>query len=430
MFKSHPLLLAFMTAFMLLIGTASAAYYFLGVSPLDTAGISRLNQNITRMKALLSASQMTNSQLTTDLNTAQATITSDQATMTQLTTNNSVLATAVATRYRLIAAIATALNIPNLAQYYTTPTAPMPFYDQNGQILDIDKISPVIANAIAALKNASATSQDWQNKYTDLQSQVTNAYRAAGGDPAIQPDVPTLVNQLVTQTINQFAAQINAMGISVAWINDGPTYHVPANPNLIFKSQNISWGTTTVNIPDASGQLGAVTLPVIWRGAANDQFIWDGFGWVIYKNGQIYTDATDDNGQAIGLSFVDLSALTTRIKMPDGTYRVILWGSTAHIFAKAFMPDLNTLPGGANLYQFAFDAQNNFIATPYNSYQNPGHYQFNAPANAKDVDPTTRSRDYYRYDYTATTTDATGKPTTLHKSLAIPMVPLWQTIKP
>lgn len=110
MFKSHPLLLAFMTAFTVLIGTASAAYYFLGVSPLDTAGISRLNQNITRMKALLSASQMTNSQLTTDLNTAQATITSDQATMTQLTTNNSVLATAVATRYRLIAAIATALK--------------------------------------------------------------------------------------------------------------------------------------------------------------------------------------------------------------------------------------------------------------------------------------------------------------------------------
>ena len=183
-------------------------------------------------------------------------------------------------------------------------------------------------------------------------------------------------------------------------------------------------------IPDETGQLASVTLPVIWQGATNDQLIWNGFGWVIYKDGQIYTDATDDKGQAIGLAFVNLRDIATRIKMPDGTYRIVLWGSTAHIFAKAFLPDLNMLPGGASQYQFSFDAQNNFIATPYNTVQNPGHYQFITPPNAKDVDAATLSQNYYRYDYAVNTTDAQHNLVTLHKTIEIPKTPLFQHLVP
>lgn len=347
MFKSTKLVVPLMTALAVLIGTASAAYYFLGVSPLNTAGIAQLNDNITRMKNLLTSSQADNAQLTSALTTAQASLSHNAATITKLTHDNSVLAAAITDRYQVIMATATALNIPDLSQYYVTPPNDNPFTDQNGQVLDSDKLSPVILNAITALKTASATSQDWQNKYTHLQSAIRAAYLDAGGDPTQQPTLATLMQQLKAQTIAQFTAQINAVGIAIAWLNDGPTYHSPANPNLIFKSNHISWGTTTVAIPDDTGQLASVTLPVIWQGATNDQLIWNGFGWVIYKDGQIYTDATDDKGQAIGLAFVNLRDIATRIKMPDGTYRIVLWGSTAHIFAKAFLPDLNMLPGGA-----------------------------------------------------------------------------------
>lgn len=317
------------------------------MSPLNTAGIAQLNDNITRMKNLLTSSQADNAQLTSALTTAQASLSHNAATITKLTHDNSVLAAAITDRYQVIMATATALNIPDLSQYYVTPPNDNPFTDQNGQVLDSDKLSPVILNAITALKTASATSQDWQNKYTHLQSAIRAAYLDAGGDPTQQPTLATLMQQLKAQTIAQFTAQINAVGIAIAWLNDGPTYHSPANPNLIFKSNHISWGTTTVAIPDDTGQLASVTLPVIWQGATNDQLIWNGFGWVIYKDGQIYTDATDDKGQAIGLAFVNLRDIATRIKMPDGTYRIVLWGSTAHIFAKAFLPDLNMLPGGA-----------------------------------------------------------------------------------
>ena len=430
MFKSTKLVVPLMTALAVLIGTASAAYYFLGVSPLNTAGIAQLNDNITRMKNLLTSSEADNAQLTSALTTVQASLSHNAATITKLTHDNSVLATAVTDRYQAMMATAMALNIPDLSQYYVTPPNDNPFTDQNGQVLDSDKLSPVILNAITALKTASATSQDWQNKYTDLQSAIRAAYLDAGGDPTQQPTLATLMQQLKAQTIAQFTAQINAVGIAIAWLNDGPTYHSPANPNLIFKSNHISWGTTTVAIPDDTGQLASVTLPVIWQGATNDQLIWNGFGWVIYKDGQIYTDATDDKGQAIGLAFVNLRDIATRIKMPDGTYRIVLWGSTAHIFAKAFLPDLNMLPGGATRYQFTFDAQNNFIATPYNSIQNPGHYQFITPPNAKDVDAATLSQNYYRYDYTVNTTNANDTPITLHKSIEIPNTPLFQHLIP
>ena len=40
MFKSTKLVVPLMTALAVLIGTASAAYYFLGVCPLNTAGIA------------------------------------------------------------------------------------------------------------------------------------------------------------------------------------------------------------------------------------------------------------------------------------------------------------------------------------------------------------------------------------------------------
>ncbi|WP_370672545.1 hypothetical protein [Leuconostoc lactis] len=127
---------------------------------------------------------------------------------------------------------------------------------------------------------------------------------------------------------------------------------------------------------------------------------------------------------------MNLRDIATRIKMPDGTYRIVLWGSTAHIFAKAFLPDLNMLPGGATRYQFTFDAQNNFIATPYNSIQNPGHYQFITPPNAKDVDAATLSQNYYRYDYTVNTTNANNTPIALHKSIEIPNTLLFQHLIP
>ncbi len=113
-------------------------------------------------------------------------------------------------------ATAMALNIPDLSQYYITPPSDNPFTDQNGQVLDSDKLSPVVLNAITALKTASATSQDWQNKYTDLQSAIRAAYLDAGGDPTQQPTLATLMQQLKAQTIAQFTAQINAVGIAIA----------------------------------------------------------------------------------------------------------------------------------------------------------------------------------------------------------------------
>lgn len=67
MFKSTKLVVPLMTALAVLIGTASAAYYFLGVCPLNTAGIAQLNDNITRMKNLLTRSQADNAQLTSTL---------------------------------------------------------------------------------------------------------------------------------------------------------------------------------------------------------------------------------------------------------------------------------------------------------------------------------------------------------------------------
>ncbi len=161
MFKSTKLVVPLMTALAVLIGTASAAYYFLGVSPLNTAGIAQLNDNITRMKNnLLTSSQADNAQLTSALTTAQASLSHNAATITKLTHDNSVLAAAITDRYQVIMATATALNIPDLSQYYVTPPNDNPFTDQNGQVLDSDKLSPVILNAITALKTASATSQD------------------------------------------------------------------------------------------------------------------------------------------------------------------------------------------------------------------------------------------------------------------------------
>ena len=164
MFKSTKLVVPLMTALAVLIGTASAAYYFLGVSPLNTAGIAQLNDNITRMKNLLTSSQADNAQLTSALTSAQASLSHNAATITKLTRDNSILATAVTDRYQAMIATATALNIPDLSQYYITPPSDNPFTDQNGQVLDSDKLSPVILNAITALKTASATSQDWHLK--------------------------------------------------------------------------------------------------------------------------------------------------------------------------------------------------------------------------------------------------------------------------
>lgn len=280
MFKSTKIVVTLMAALAVLIGTVSATYYFLGVSPLNTAGIAQLNDNIARIKHLLTSSQADNTQLTSALNTAQATLSQDNNTMTKLAHDNSVLAAAITDRYQVIMATATALNIPDLSQYYVTPPNDNPFTDQNGQVLDSDKLSPVILNAITALKTASATSQDWQNKYTDLQSAIRAAYLDAGGDPTQQPTLATLMQQLKAQTIAQFTAQ------------------------------------------------------------------------------------------------------------------------------------------------------NNFIATPYNSIQNPGHYQFITPPNAKDVDATTLSQNYYRYDYTVNTTNANNTPIALHKSIEIPNTLLFQHLIP
>lgn len=223
MFKSTKIVVTLMAALAVLIGTVSATYYFLGVSPLNTAGIAQLNDNITRMKNLLTSSQADNARLTSTLATAQAALSQDANTMTKLTHDNSILAAAVTDRYQVIMATATALNIPDLSQYYVMPPSDNPFTDQNGQILDCDKITPVILNAITALQTASATSQDWQNKYTDLQSAIRSAYLDAGGDPAQQPTLAALIQQLKAQTIAQFTAQINAVGIAIAWLNDGPT---------------------------------------------------------------------------------------------------------------------------------------------------------------------------------------------------------------
>lgn len=421
--------LGILVSLIILISSVSAAYYFFGVKPLNTTGITQLNQNISRMKSALVNAQTANGQLTTQLTTTQTALTTANATILQLNSQNSVLENAISTRYNLIVNIATTLNIPNLDQYYMSAPTNNPFNDRPGQILDIDQITPVILNAIAALKNGAANSA-WQNKYQDLQSQISAAFVAAGGQATTQPSISALVNQLMTSTINQVMNQMNAVGISASWLNDGPTYHVPANPNVIFKSKNILWGATTVNIPDAAGNLGPVAVPIIWSsgGAANDQFIWNGFGWVIYKSGQIYTDATDNNGHAIGLSFVNLADIATRIKLPDGSYGIVLWGSTAHVYAKAFIPDLNTLPSGAKNYKFSFDANNNFIATPYNPYNNPARYQFITPPNAKDVDSDTLNRNYFKYDFTAPTTNTASALANVNQTIYIPKTSLWQQI--
>ena len=121
MFKSTKLVVPLMTALAVLIGTASAAYYFLGVSPLNTAGIAQLNDNITRMKNLLTSSQADNAQLTSALTTAQSSLSHNATTITKLTHDNSVLAAAVTDRYQVMMATAMALNIPDLSQYYVTP---------------------------------------------------------------------------------------------------------------------------------------------------------------------------------------------------------------------------------------------------------------------------------------------------------------------